>query len=85
VASAGKGHELAAVKLLLGQLPLEGRVITADGLATQREVCEIVKDGKGDYLLPVKENQGALLADIKEAFSPSAVAEPGRTDCTAEG
>lgn len=72
----GKGQELAAVKMLLGRLPLKDRVYTADALATQREVCETIKEGGGDYLLPVKENQPALLADIREAFSPSAAAGP---------
>lgn len=76
----GKGQELAAVKMLLGRLPLKGRVYTADALATQREVCEIIKEGGGDYLLPVKGNQPALLADIQEAFSPSGAAEPGKPD-----
>jgi predicted transposase YbfD/YdcC len=71
VASEGKGHELAAVELLLGRLDLKGRVITADALATHRGVCKLVNAGQGDYLLPVKENQPALLADIQEAFSPS--------------
>lgn len=72
VASAGKGQELAAVKVLLGQMELKGRVITADALATQREVCEAITGGGGDYLLPVDKNQPSLLGDIKEAFSPSA-------------
>ena len=72
VASEGKGHELAAVELLLGRLELKGRVITADALATQREVCRRINAGEGDYLLSVKENQPALLADIQEAFSPVA-------------
>jgi hypothetical protein len=84
VASEGEGQELAAVKLLLGQLPLEGRVLTADALAAQREVCETIIAGKGDYLLPVKENQPALLADVKEAFSPSAPTGSQRTDSTAK-
>lgn len=75
--SDGKGHELATIKALLGMLPLKGHVFTADALATQREVCQTIKDGEGDYLFPVKENQPSLLADIQEAFSPSAVAGPG--------
>jgi Transposase DDE domain len=73
----GKGQELAAIKMLLGRLPLKGRVYTADALATQREVCVTIQEGGGDYLLPVKENQPALLADIQEAFSPSGAAGPG--------
>ncbi len=84
VASEGKGRELAAVKLLLGQLDLKGRLITADALATQREVCEIVIAGGGAYLLPVDGNQPSLLADIKEAFSPSGAAGPRGADWAAE-
>jgi len=83
VASAGKGHELAAVKLLLGQIDLKGRLITTDALGTQREVCEIVMAGEGDYLLPVDDNQPTLLADIQEAFSPSEDAGAGGADCAA--
>jgi len=71
----GKGQELSAVKMLLGRLPLSGRVYTADALATQREVCQTITDGNGDYLLPVKKNQSALLGDIREAFSPSGASE----------
>ena len=78
--TAGKGQEMAAAQLLLGQLPLKGRLITADALNTQREFCQEVLDGGGDYLLPVKENQPTLLADVEAAFSPSAVEYPGGSD-----
>ena len=83
VVSAGKGRELAAVKLLLGQMDLKGRVITADALACQREVCEIITAGEGDYLLPVDGNQPSLLGDLQEAFSPSGAAGPAEADCAA--
>lgn len=83
VVSEGKGHELAAVKLLLGQMDLKGRVITADALACQREVCETITAKEGDYLLPVDGNQPALLDDIQEAFSPSASAGPTDADYAA--
>ena len=70
VAAPGKGQELAAAKEVLRRVPLVGRVVVADALLTQREVCEqIVADG-GDYLLPVKDNQPALRRDLAEAFSP---------------
>lgn len=72
VETAGKGRELAAVALLLGRLPLQGRVFTGDALLTQREVCTTILGGQGDYLLPVKDNQPSLLADIQAAVSPSA-------------
>ena len=80
VVADGKGQELAAIKLLLGRLPLSGRVYTADALATQRQVCQTITAGQGDYLLPVKENQPALLADIQEAFSPSGACQSDEPD-----
>jgi hypothetical protein len=74
--TAGKGQEMAAAQMLLGTLSLKGRLVTADALHTQRGFCQTVLDGEGDYLLPVKENQPTLLADLEAAFSPSA-AQPG--------
>lgn len=70
VRTVGKGQELAAATDLLAQLPLAGRVVTADALLTQRRVsAQIVAQG-GDYLLPVKDNQPRLRADLADAFSP---------------
>ena len=66
-----------AVAVLLGRVPLRGRVLTGDALLTQRDVCQTILDGGGDYLLPVKDNQPSLLADLQEAFSPSAVPAGG--------
>ena len=71
----GKGQEIAATKQVLAGLPLEGRVVTADALLTQREICEQIVAAGGDFLLPVKDNQPALEADIVGAFSPSAGAD----------
>ena len=67
----GKGQELAAAKTVLGQVSLEGRVVVADALLTQREVCQQIVAGGGDYLLPVKENQPTLHQDLVESFSPT--------------
>jgi hypothetical protein len=72
VPTAGKGHELAAAKEVLMQVPLVGRLVTTDALLTQREVAQLIRDRGGDYLLPVKDNQPCLAADLVEAFSPLA-------------
>ena len=71
VAAPGKGQELAAAKAVLGQVLLEGKIVVADALLTQREVCQQVVGGGGDYLLPVKENQPTLHRDLADAFSPT--------------
>jgi len=76
--SAGAGKEIGATREVLSKVPLEGRVVTTDALSTQREVCEQIVTQKGDYLLPVKENQPSLRADIEEAFSPGEPKRPRR-------
>jgi hypothetical protein len=68
--SAGKGHELAAAREVLRQVPLPGQVVTADALLTQRGLCRQIVAGGGDYLLPVDGNQPALREDVATAFSP---------------
>jgi hypothetical protein len=74
----GKGQELAAVAQVLAQLPLTGRLVTGDALLTQRAVATQIVAGGGDYLLPVKENQPSLRAELAQAFSPLAAERPGR-------
>jgi hypothetical protein len=70
VRAAGKGHELAAAKALLKQVPITRRVVTADALLTQRDISEQIVTDRGDYLLPIDGNQPALLADAEAALSP---------------
>lgn len=71
-----KGAELPATKAALSQVDLAGRLVMGDALQTQREVCEQIVAGGGEYLLPVKENQPQLLDDLVEAFSPSGSGSP---------
>jgi hypothetical protein len=76
--TAGQGQELAAAQDVLAQVPLAGRVVTGDALLTQREVCEQIEAADGDYVLPVKENQPALLDSLERAFSPLGTQRPRR-------
>ena len=68
--TACKGQELAAAKAVLAAVPLAGRLVTTDALLTQRGLAQQVVDGGGSYLLPVKDNQPSLHADLQAAFSP---------------
>jgi hypothetical protein len=77
--SGGAGSDIEATRAVLSKVPLEGRVVTADALVTQREVCKQIVAQKGDYLFPVKENQPALHADIEAAFSPTAAKRTRRS------
>ncbi|MGI8552166.1 MAG: ISAs1 family transposase [Dehalococcoidia bacterium] len=61
--------ELLAGKALIAELGVRERVVTADALHCQREVCEAILAKGGDYLIKVKANQPTLLTDIMLTFA----------------
>ena len=65
-------------------MALSGRVVVADTLLTQREVCRQIVAGGGEYLLPVKGNQPTLRQDLANA-SPPPPLETGGTAGGTEG
>lgn len=72
-----KTNEHKAALELLRILPLEGTVVTADAMFTHRDFAQAVLDGGGDYILPVKDNQPTLLADVTLAFeTPEGLSPP---------
>jgi hypothetical protein len=78
-----KTNEHKAALRLLGVLPLSGKVVTGDAMFTHRDVARKIRDGGGDYLLIVKDNQPELKAQIESAlhgdadFSPLPAAAEG--------
>jgi predicted transposase YbfD/YdcC len=67
VAVGEKTNEIPCIKPLLADLNIEGAVITADALHTQKESARfIVEDKKADYVFTVKEYQRTLLQDIQD-------------------
>ena len=83
--SPGKGQELAAAKTVLDEAPVRGRVVTGDALLTQRDVCIRIVAGGGHFLLPVDDNQPALLAAVEAAFSPLDGDGAGRVGTAGDG
>lgn len=63
-----KTNEIPMGPKLLGQLQLNGCVVTADALNTQVETIKAILKGKADYVLPAKENQLLTYTEIKEYF-----------------
>lgn len=72
LAVSDKSHEAAEIESLLAALVLEGRVVTLDALHTHASVARTVRARGGDYLLPVKDNQPLLRADIALVFAHAA-------------
>jgi predicted transposase YbfD/YdcC len=65
VARAGKANEITRFKPLLEPLPLDGVVITADAMQTQREHARwLTADKNAHCLLPALGNQPGLFARL---------------------
>jgi predicted transposase YbfD/YdcC len=83
-------NEAAAALQLVELIQLKGCVVTADALHCHRAMAKAIVARGGDYVLAVKDNQPALLADAKAAIAagkrngarPVATVEAahGRTD-----
>lgn len=69
VATEGaKQNELQAMVTLVSQLRLKGAVVTADAAGTYAALADAVCAKGGDYVLPVKGNQGNTLETVKLCF-----------------
>lgn len=68
VAVADKSNEITAIPQLLELLELSGAIVTIDAMGCQKEIARKIREGGGDYVLAVKENQENLLADIQACF-----------------
>jgi predicted transposase YbfD/YdcC len=68
VATDAKSNEITAIPLLLGQIDLEGSLITIDAMGCQKEIVERIVAGGGDCVIAVKDNQPKLMAAIREFF-----------------
>lgn len=60
VATDEKSNEIAAIPELLRLVHIEGAIITIDAMGTQTAIAEQVVDGKADFVLALKGNQGTL-------------------------
>ena len=65
---APDNNEAAGAMQLIGLLQLKGCVVTADALHCHRSMAKEIIARGGDYVLAVKGNQPALLADAKAAI-----------------
>jgi predicted transposase YbfD/YdcC len=79
--------ELTVAPEVVAAVDWRHRVLTGDALFCQRAICQEVVGRRGDYLLLVKENQPALLADsrlLSEPPDPSATLADRREATTVD-
>ena len=60
LATAEKSNEITAIPELLEQIDIEGSVVTIDAAGCQKNIAQKINQGRGDYVLALKGNQGKL-------------------------
>jgi predicted transposase YbfD/YdcC len=63
-----KSNEITAIPELLRLLDVSGAVVTIDAMGCQKEIAELIREGGGDYVLAVKQNQPTLYEQVGEAI-----------------
>jgi len=65
VATDEKSNEITAIPQLLDMIDLEGAVVTIDAAGCQKNIAAQIVQGKGNYVLALKGNQGKLYDDVR--------------------
>jgi predicted transposase YbfD/YdcC len=52
-----KSNEITAIPALLALLALKGCIVTIDAMGCQKAIAKQIRQGNGDYVLAVKDNQ----------------------------
>jgi predicted transposase YbfD/YdcC len=73
---APNNNEAQAALQLIGLVALKGCVVTADALHCHRDMAKAIVERGGDYVLAVKNNQPALLADAQAALQKATRQQP---------
>jgi len=65
VATEEKSNEITAIPELLKIIDVEDTIITIDAAGCQKNIAAQIVNGKGDYVLALKGNQGKLFDDVQ--------------------
>ncbi|HEU5117833.1 MAG TPA: ISAs1 family transposase, partial [Isosphaeraceae bacterium] len=68
VAVEDKSNEITAIPRVLALLDLKGALVSIDAIGCQKAIATQIREGGGDYLLAVKDNQPTLRDDIGACF-----------------
>ena len=80
--NAGTNEHKAALELL-ELIPLKDKVVVGDAMFCQRDLSRTIRQKKGDWLWPVKENQSELLDAVRDGFDDSDISPSTKTPCQA--
>jgi predicted transposase YbfD/YdcC len=65
VATDEKSNEITAIPQLLNVIDVEDAIVTIDAAGCQKNIAAQIIQGKGDYVLALKANQGKLFDDVQ--------------------
>jgi len=68
VATDDASNEITAIPVLLEQIGLADAIVTIDAMGCQKDICEQIAAGGGDFVIAVKANQPTLHAAIETFF-----------------
>jgi predicted transposase YbfD/YdcC len=68
VACEEKSNEITAIPELLKLLNIKGCTVTIDAMGCQKEIVEEIRDKGGHYVVNLKDNQPALVGDMKQLY-----------------
>lgn len=73
-------NEAKASLKMLTEMVVKGRVVVADAMFCQRDVCQKILDSGGDYYVIVKDNQPSVKREVQNAFVESKAFSPSREE-----
>lgn len=68
VATEEKSNEITAIPAVLELVDVKGAIVTIDAMGCQKAIAQKIIERGGDYLLPVKGNQGHLEQAVEAYF-----------------
>jgi predicted transposase YbfD/YdcC len=68
-----KNNEESACKAILHPVLVKGRILSADAIFSCRDWCAAVHVYDGYYVIPIKENNPAVLRDLTEFFADEGI------------
>lgn len=67
-----KSNEITAVPLLLDKIELSGKIVTADAMALQKNIIDMIRGRGGDFLIELKANQRSLRYGVEDSLKTTA-------------
>jgi predicted transposase YbfD/YdcC len=68
VAVDSKSNEITAIPELLKIIDITKAIVTIDAMGCQKEIAKSIRQGGGDYILALKENQPTLYDEVQKMF-----------------